>query len=107
MSFILSDIIGDPLELISSGPTIISSNSVRNSALDILEKYNVQPEDCVKEVLNNPHSENESVNDCSNNVVNVLIGSNKVALETCLDNANSEGSVMTVIEFNSVAGEMQ
>ncbi|XP_039439633.1 glycerate kinase isoform X2 [Culex pipiens pallens] len=40
LSFIISDIIGDPLELIASGPTVQSDFS-NEDALNILKKYNL------------------------------------------------------------------
>ena len=102
LGLILSDIIGDPLELISSGPTISSKNSslLNVSALDILDKYDVDPQNCVKEALKTT----STTIDSNENVVNVLIGNNSVALETCRDNACLEGFDAHVLS-NELNGE--
>ena len=104
LGLILSDIIGDPLELISSGPTICSKNSSFNnvSALDILDKYNVNPQNCVKEALKATSTIVDP--DSNENVINVLIGNNSVALETCRENACLEGFDAHVIS-NELDGE--
>ena len=87
LGFILSDIIGDPLELISSGPTIIPKEIANISVLDILKKYNIAPEVCIQEALKTNTNVDLNVSKFSENVVNVLIGSNKIALEACCHNA--------------------
>ena len=87
LGFILSDIIGDPLELISSGPTIIPKEIAIISVLDILKKYNIAPEVCIQEALKTNTNVDLNVSKFSENVVNVLIGSNKIALEACCHNA--------------------
>ena len=83
---ILSDIIGDPLELISSGPTVLMPELPK--AQDILQKYNIPIEDKVKSVLEK--SQKFKIEHL-NNVTNVLIGSNKIALDVCSDLANLKG----------------
>ena len=91
LGFILSDIIGDPLELISSGPTIIPKEIANISVLDILKKYNIASEVCIQEALKTNINVDLNVSKFSENVVNVLIGSNKIALEACRHNAIDEG----------------
>ena len=91
LGFILSDIIDDPLELISSGPTITSKEIGNISVLDILKKYNIAPEVCIQEALKTNTNADLNISNFSENVVNVLIGSNKIALEACRHNAIDEG----------------
>ena len=83
---ILSDIIGDPLELISSGPTVLMPELP--NAQDILSKYNIPIEEKVKLVLEK--SQKVKIEHLDN-VTNVLIGSNKIALDVCSDLANLKG----------------
>jgi hydroxypyruvate reductase len=42
-TLILSDVIGDPLDMIASGPTVPDSTKTKD-ALNIIEKYNLEPE---------------------------------------------------------------
>ena len=90
LGFILSDIIGDPLELISSGPTIIPKEIANISVLDILKKYNIAAEVCIQKAFKTNTNVDLNVSKFSENVVNVLIGSNKIALEACRENAIDE-----------------
>ncbi|XP_010776520.1 glycerate kinase [Notothenia coriiceps] len=86
VSLILSDVIGDPLDLIASGPTV-PSEVWPEEVLSILERYkllNSLPAS-VKEVLERPspsrsHKTDESSR--SGRVLNAIIGSNSVALKS-------------------------
>lgn len=73
---ILSDVIGDPLDIIASGPTVQVRSS---SALQILEKYGLQGE-VPKEILERLDEEVEDEK-YFDNVINVLIGNNSIALQ--------------------------
>ena len=112
VSFILSDIIDDPMELISSGPTVLMPNLP--NALDILQKYNISIDDHVRQALekqnspkniitNNMNAEDNNVN----NVHNILIGTNKIALETCYREAIDHGFEETIILTSRLSGEAQ
>ena len=50
-TIVLSDIIGDPLDMIASGPAVPDSTSCRN-AISVLEKYNLNLSDHARELLN-------------------------------------------------------
>ncbi|XP_070699337.1 glycerate kinase [Pempheris klunzingeri] len=83
---ILSDVIGDPLDLIASGPTV-NSEVWPEEVLSILERYKLLESlpASVKDVLGRPHprgSENMDKSDTSGRVLNVVIGSNSVALKS-------------------------
>ncbi|KAI4827566.1 hypothetical protein KUCAC02_030954 [Chaenocephalus aceratus] len=86
VSLILSDVIGDPLDIIASGPTV-TSEVWAEEVLSVLENYkllNSLPAS-VKEVLERPspsrsHKTNESSR--SGRVLNTVIGSNSVALKS-------------------------
>ncbi|XP_030585597.1 glycerate kinase [Archocentrus centrarchus] len=85
VALILSDVIGDPLDLIASGPTV-RSHVWPEEILLILEHYkllNSLPTS-VREVLGSPNprwKENKDESDTSGHVLNVVIGSNSVALK--------------------------
>ena len=87
VSFILSDIIDDPIDLISSGPTVLMKSLPK--AKEILTKYNVSVEAHVTQALEN---NNRQIIQNLNHVQNILIGTNKIALKTCFDSASLEGS---------------
>ena len=97
LGFILSDIIGDPLEFISSGPTVLQNNLV--PGLDILKKYQIEPNPAILDALQT--QENLKINE---NIENILIGNNKIALEACLNHAKSENLQAFVIS-NEIIGE--
>jgi len=85
VSLILSDVIGDPLDLIASGPTVWSE--VRPEEVSsVLERYkllNCLPAS-VKEVLGKPMPtwrDNKGESNTSGRVLNTVIGSNSVALQ--------------------------
>jgi len=78
ISLIISDIVGDPVEFIASGPTIPQESS-KEKALGILKKrcWSVVPEN-VKEVLSkNSEIKEENIPD----VQNVIVLSNKILVE--------------------------
>jgi glycerate kinase len=84
VTLIISDIVGDPLELIASGPTVPYKEQ-NCSAKSILEKYNliqtVSPTitKAIKEDEAYPH-----VTELSNSVV-VLMGTNRIAIRAAIE----------------------
>ncbi|KAM4722615.1 glycerate kinase isoform 2-T2 [Rhinophrynus dorsalis] len=79
ISLILSDVIGDDLNVIASGPTVCSSHSAEE-CLQILSKYNLReaiPAAVESALLST--TQNKPNNDFSH-VHNLLIGSNLIAL---------------------------
>uniref|UniRef100_A0A8B9TJZ3 Glycerate kinase n=1 Tax=Anas platyrhynchos TaxID=8839 RepID=A0A8B9TJZ3_ANAPL len=81
VSLILSDVIGDPLDIIASGPTAASSHSVQD-CLQVLAKYNLLQSlpESVETVLSSSPSKRAAPEDYSH-VCNVIIGSNALALD--------------------------
>lgn len=85
VALILSDVIGDPLDLIASGPTV-RSEVWPEEVLSVLEQYkllNSLPAS-VKDVLGRPSArwkENKDETDKADNVLNAVIGSNSIALK--------------------------
>lgn len=86
VALILSDVIGDPLDLIASGPTV-QSEVWPEEVLSVLERYKLSNSlpASVKDVLGRPSfrwNENKDESDTSGHVLNVVIGSNSVALKS-------------------------
>ncbi|XP_026754451.2 glycerate kinase [Galleria mellonella] len=87
VSLILSDIVGDPLDLIASGPTTENHDSPLKT-LDILKKYNLLnnlPES-VNTVLKNGYVSQPFP---KANVQNYIIGSNKLSIAAALNEAKN------------------
>jgi hydroxypyruvate reductase/glycerate 2-kinase len=97
LSLVLSDVIGDPLDMIASGPTVADTTTFED-ALSVLEKYKLVsgiPKSFLNYLENGRegiHPETPKPGDpVFNNVQNILIGSNKMALEACRQKAMAEG----------------
>lgn len=87
VSLIVSDVVGNNLDSIASGPTVADSSTFKD-VFDILENYNLFNEVpisihlLVEEGLKNPSMETPKPGDkCFNNVYNFLIGSVHNAIE--------------------------
>ncbi len=110
ITLILSDVIGDPLDTIASGPTV-PDESTFDDACEVIRKYSLEnmiPEgvsDILKkgqcgEAEENPkHGQREFAN-----TQNVIIGSNKIALEAAEEKATDLG-YNTIILSSMVQGE--
>lgn len=110
VSLILSDVIGDRLDVIASGPTSPDSATFRD-ALDVLEKYGLMssaPRSIVtlfeagarSEVPETPKEDNPAFE----KVENIIIGSNKTALAAAADKSDSLGLATEIISFG-ISGE--
>ncbi|XP_039198524.1 glycerate kinase isoform X1 [Crotalus tigris] len=105
LSLILSDVIGDPLDIIASGPTVASSHS-RQDCFQILAKYdvlNTLPKS-VLTVLSSSVTKHSTQQDYSH-VYNVVIGSNRLALEGAKYQAEQLG-YLTILLSDAVCGEV-
>lgn len=87
LSLIISDVVGNKLDSIASGPTVPDLTTF-NEAIDILKKYKIlnkiptSTKNALEQGLNNEQLENPKPNDaCFENVHNYLIGSVKSAAE--------------------------
>lgn len=87
ISFILSDVIGDPLDVIASGPTA-HDESKYSDALDVIEKYGLgtrMPPKAIEILLQGARGdipETPKADDpVFRNVENMIIGSNETAIE--------------------------
>lgn len=110
LAFILSDVVGNPLEVIGSGPTV-PDPSTFEEALKIVEKYNLL-ETIPASILDYLSLGKEgSVKETPkpgdvvfDKVTNILIGSNLLALKAARIEAQSRG-FNTLILSSSVVGE--
>jgi len=88
ISLIISDVIGDPLDIIASGPTHVGT--VNSSPLDVLQEYDPElsrtPE-AVVQLLKSPSRAQSPV--CA--VDNHIIGSNRIAIAAASQTAKELG----------------
>uniref|UniRef100_A0A8D8WTZ3 Glycerate kinase n=1 Tax=Cacopsylla melanoneura TaxID=428564 RepID=A0A8D8WTZ3_9HEMI len=102
VSLIISDIVGDPLQDIASGPTVQNEDRW-SDAKDIVVRYELENKvpNNVMTILNQatPHQ----VQKYFQNVHNYIIGNNRAALESAKSKAESLG-YQTVILTNAIEG---
>ncbi|XP_006876112.1 PREDICTED: glycerate kinase [Chrysochloris asiatica] len=91
VSLILSDVVGDPVEVIASGPTVASAHNVQD-CLHILNRYGLRAAlpRSVKTVLARADSDPHGPHTCGH-VLNVIIGSNLLALAEAQRQAEALG----------------
>jgi hydroxypyruvate reductase len=110
ISLILSDVVGNPLDVISSGPTVPDSSTF-SEACQILEKYGLMdrvPTSVMQRLcLGRDHgiAENPGLEDSIfEKVNNVLVGSNEIAARAALARADTSG-FNTMLLSTYVEGE--
>jgi glycerate 2-kinase len=97
ITLVLSDVVGDPLDVIASGPTVADPTTFAN-ALNVLERYNVLDQTPVAirrrlesgvrgEIAETPKPGDPALA----RVGNLIIGSNRLAAEAALAAAHREG----------------
>lgn len=104
ISLILSDVIGNPLEAIASGPTF--PNPTTNAdALMILKKYKID-EQVSESVLQTLESDSllSEIWEQASRLQNLIIGDNKLAAEAALEQAQREGFHAEILT-NELQGE--
>ncbi|XP_075039901.1 glycerate kinase [Mixophyes fleayi] len=105
VSLILSDVIGDDLDVIASGPTVCSSHSAED-CLQIMSKYGLRDSmsEAVVEVLRSrPLMESP---DHFSHVHNILIGSNFIALREAEQEAKKLG-YFTLLLSTAISGDVR
>jgi len=97
ISLILSDVIGDPIDIIASGPTC-SDNSSFSDALAVIRKYKLMksmPSTLIKHIKSGVSGlipETPKSGDLAfSNVCNIIIGNNKIALKAAQSKAIEYG----------------
>jgi glycerate 2-kinase len=109
-SLILSDVIGDPLEVIASGPTAPDETTFQD-ALAVLDRYHLKdriPENALDILFRGAQGEipetPKTGNAIFDKVENIIIGSNKEALQIAEREAAAQG-YCTVILSAALKGE--
>ncbi|KAJ8931308.1 hypothetical protein NQ314_015810 [Rhamnusium bicolor] len=111
ISLVLSDIVGDPLDFIASGPTIPNSDSAV-SAVQILKKYHIYEEipDSIKRVLQRENQFFKTVTPVLNgeyeHVKNCVIGNNRIAAGAAKEEAINYG-YQSVIVSTEIDGDVK
>jgi hydroxypyruvate reductase len=92
VSCILSDVVGNPLEAIASGPTAPDPTS-RQDALKVLAKYNLMDKvsAAIIRTLENAPETPKPGDGLFARVENAIVGSNALAAQSALARAKSEG----------------
>ncbi len=106
LSLILSDVVGDDLDVIGSGPTAPDPSTFRD-AFCVLEKYELRDRvpARVRERLKNGARETPKASDpLFENVENIIVGSNQKSLESAARAAKDLG-YRTLILSSSIEGE--
>ena len=104
VSLILSDVIGNPLEAIASGPTFPNPTTSKD-AIRILKKYNLEKQipDSILHVLESGSLLLE-VQQLAVGLQNIIIGDNKLAAQAALMQAEREGFQAEILT-NELQGE--
>ncbi|GAB4347786.1 MAG: glycerate kinase [Candidatus Abyssubacteria bacterium] len=97
VSLILSDVVGDPLDVIASGPTV-GDSSTFEQAKAVLDKYEIwrlvpnSVSDAIEAGLNRKTEETPKPN-CAifHKVTNIIIGNNRTALNAAFEHASKLG----------------
>lgn len=99
ISLIISDVVGNDLTAIASGPTTYDPTTFKD-AYNILKKYNLLKEapNCITEFLemnlnNKLINSPEQLDNCENHI----IGTNQIALEAMVESASDQGFNPTII----------
>ncbi|MEP6896077.1 MAG: MOFRL family protein, partial [Chloroflexota bacterium] len=106
ISLILSDVIGNPLEAIASGPTV-PDPTTSDDALAILKKYKIEervPGSIIQFLESGsllPHFQKRA---SGFQVQNIIIGDNRLAAEAAMEQAQREGFYSEILT-NELQGE--
>jgi glycerate 2-kinase len=110
ISLILSDVVGNPLDVIASGPTVPDSSSYTQS-WEIVERYNLVdelPAPIIEQLRRGKDGEIEETPKQGDPVFastyNLIIGSNEIAARAAMDEARS-GRFHTMLLSTYVEGE--
>ncbi len=92
ITFLISDVVGDQLEFIGSGPTVFDTTTYKN-AYDVLLKYeliNKLPQNAIyylEKMASRAEQRSELNNDAFNRSHNILLGNNGIALQAVKEKA--------------------
>ena len=111
VSLILSDVIGDPVDVIASGPTAYDTSTF-SDAMSVLNRYNITSKvapsilKIINEGIEGKRAETLKKEDLSaNQIYNFIIGNNSLALCAAKSKAENLG-YYAQIETNSLCGDV-
>ena len=111
VSLIISDVIGDPLDVIASGPTVPDPTTFTD-AVSILKRYQIEseiPNQIYKVLLDGMKDKQKETLKISDEVLlntkNLVIGTNKLALEKAKEKAESFGYKPRIVT-NTLEGDV-
>jgi glycerate 2-kinase len=111
ISLILSDVIGDPIDVIASGPTAPDESTFTN-AMSVLNRYNITSKvapsilKIINDGIEGKRAETLKKADLSaNQIYNFIIGNNSLALGAAKSKAESLG-FYTQIESSTLSGDV-
>lgn len=90
VTLIISDVLGDPLDVIASGPTV-SDSSTPQAALDVLDQFGARDAGISSAVFDYLQSKQPSPVQPSCRVSNLIIGNNATAVDAAADEAKRLG----------------
>jgi glycerate-2-kinase len=105
-SLIVSDVIGDPLDVIASGPTYPDSSTFADAAL-ILDRYGLggrMPERIAQGRKGNLPDTPKKDDPLFRTVTNTIVASNRIALEAAASRAEAQG-LTPVVLTHEMSGE--
>lgn len=104
VSFIISDIIDDPIHLIASGPTVISNSDEITSKM-VLEQHGLW--NGLSEHIQNAITENSQLKLLpQKNITNLMIANNQTAVEAALDQTKQQ-NIPAVVLSTRIAGTVR
>ena len=104
VSLIISDVPGDDLSVIASGPTVADATT-QGDALAVLKKYGIEASPAVLKQLSNPAAETPKPGDARfANVSNILIATPQGSLEAAAEVARQAGFAPLILG-NAIEGE--
>lgn len=103
-AFLISDVPGDDLDVIASGPTVPDASTLAD-ARAVLAKYGITPPDTVTAALEDPANETPKPGDAIfDRVTTVMVARPQASLEAAAEVARDAG-VMPVILGDAIEGE--
>ncbi len=105
VTLIISDVIGDPLDIIASGPTV-PNTTTREDALQLLDRFNARgriPDSVFAHLTSAPPVETNSA--CK--VTNLVIGNNAVAVDAAGMEAERRGYSHAMLAARELEGDAE
>ena len=110
VTLIISDVLGDPLDVIASGPTVLNTTTAQD-ALDVLQRFpivNRKLAAAVAEFLTERVATGDNeIQPAPSNVVNYIIGNNAVAVDAAGMEAERRGYSHAMVAAKTLEGDVE